>query len=69
MKKMEKNLKSSPFYPTNLNNFIEQMKQYLESADEVLIKSLVPVKLSSELSGSQDPESLLRILLNIGIVF
>ena len=43
--------------------FMDQCKSYLDVSNEVLLKALMPVKATSD--SNQEPESLIRILLNI----
>ena len=47
---------------------MDQFKQYLEVDNAVLIKALTPVQFTSKVQTSQDPESLIRLLLNIEII-
>ena len=61
-------MKSNPHFPENVNLFMDQFRKYLEVDNAVLIKALAPVQFTSKVQTSQDPESLIRLLLNIEII-
>ena len=58
-KKLEKCLDGG----SNFDLFVDQCQKYLESSNEVLLKALMPVRASPD--SCQDPESLMRIFLNV----
>ena len=47
---------------------MEELKKYLETDDSLLIKALAPVKFGPDVNYNQNPESLLRNLLNIDVI-
>ena len=50
------------------STFMDELKKYLETDDSLLIKALAPVKFGPDVNYNQNPESLLRNLLNIDVI-
>ena len=47
---------------------MDELKKYLETDDSLLIKALAPVRFGPDVNYNQNPESLLRNLLNIDVI-